>query len=167
VRVLGVILALAFSVVATPVSADVYDPTCYNDFFTTRTCETVTRCSDPSPNAPSVLQGTQACLTVTVAGGSGSRVTGLKEIDCKAIVFTRVNGTPDDAPVPPPHANVAVDCYSPEGGIRTAGAGIGAAFAPGLIGPDRLSACADGSAIFAGAAYSPSQRFIVCVDLLQ
>jgi hypothetical protein len=161
-----VVLTIMLSLMSTPNQATAEplpDPICYDDFILSRTCVRDTYCSNANPNAPAALRNTQACLTVTVAGGTNTNTSpNLRQFECRAVLSTWVNG--GDVGVPPPHGNVGVRCYNPAGGVPAGGGGVAVAAAAGLVGGNASGICADGSAVLFGPAYTPSIEFTVCTD---
>jgi hypothetical protein len=163
-----IVVTIMLSLMSTPshVTAEpLPDPTCYDDFFLSRTCVRDTYCANANANAPAALRNTQACLTVTVSGGTYTNTNpNLRQFECRAVLSTWVNG--NDVGVPPPHGNVGVSCYNPAGGVPAVGGGVVVAAATGFVGGDAPGICADGSAVLFGPAYTPSIELTVCTDFL-
>jgi hypothetical protein len=108
-----------------------------------------------------VEQNLSACLTVTMEASRVVTANGLRAFTCSSTLSyqVRVGTIIRYVDLPPPHANVTVQCFVPPDGIPSGGAGVGAAVAtPGFVAADKPALCAVGTVVWPGGIIEASQR---------
>jgi hypothetical protein len=124
---------------------------------------TAARCTSETQCVASRVPGIPpTCLTLRVQTfPMASLTSGLVPILCTAMLSY------GDVPAPPPHGNIGVECRADVGG-PTVGGGVGFAYAPGLVSPQRERICGRASTVLPAPLNSPTSIEIsnVCTPVI-